>query len=139
MTSRIHHFLSPLLFLLPFASLHGAETKASTRPNILLVFIDDLGWGDSSCFGNKDAVTTNIDQLAKEGITFKQFVVNSPICSPSYVNLWPDDVHTPMFPRLDQWGDGKNKTLYHAVRKNMDKQLLEWKESMPADKSSIKK
>ena len=53
------------------------------RPNIVLVFIDDMGWADFSCFGNKAAQTPNIDRLAKEGIRFEQFYVNSPICSPS--------------------------------------------------------
>ncbi|MDF1743027.1 MAG: sulfatase-like hydrolase/transferase [Gimesia sp.] len=57
------------------------------RPNIILVFIDDMGWGDFSCFGNTDAATPNIDRLAKEGISFHQFYVNSPICSPSRVAI----------------------------------------------------
>jgi len=56
---------------------------APTRPNIIMVFIDDMGWGDFSCFGNKDAQTPNIDRLAAEGLRFEQFYVNSPICSPS--------------------------------------------------------
>ncbi|MEO1618538.1 MAG: sulfatase-like hydrolase/transferase [Planctomycetota bacterium] len=54
-----------------------------TPPNIILVFIDDMGWEDFSCFGNQDAKTPNIDRLASEGIRFEQFYVNSPICSPS--------------------------------------------------------
>jgi arylsulfatase A-like enzyme len=57
------------------------------RPNIILVFIDDMGWADFSCFGNEDAKTPNIDRLAKEGIRFEQFYVNSPICSPSRVAI----------------------------------------------------
>lgn len=56
---------------------------AADRPNIVLVFIDDMGWGDFSCFGNDDAETSNIDRLATEGVRFEQFYVNSPICSPS--------------------------------------------------------
>lgn len=48
-----------------------------------MVFIDDLGLGDFSCFGNRDAQTPHIDRLAAEGIRFSQFYVNSPICSPS--------------------------------------------------------
>lgn len=50
---------------------------------MIVVFIDDMGWGDLSCFGNKDVETQNIDRLATEGIRFEQFYVNSPICSPS--------------------------------------------------------
>ncbi|MEZ6128742.1 MAG: sulfatase-like hydrolase/transferase [Planctomycetaceae bacterium] len=65
-----------LLTFLPTAS-------ADVRPNIVLVFIDDMGWGDFSCFGNTDAQTPNIDRMASEGIRFEQFYVNSPICSPS--------------------------------------------------------
>jgi arylsulfatase A-like enzyme len=53
------------------------------RPNIVLVFIDDMGWGDFSCFGNTEAQTPEIDRLAAEGVRFEQFYVNSPICSPS--------------------------------------------------------
>ena len=65
-----------ILTLLLHASLHAAQ------PNVVLVFIDDMGWGDFSCFGNKDARTPHIDRMAKEGIRFEQFYVNSPICSP---------------------------------------------------------
>jgi len=61
----------------------AAPARAIERPNIILVFIDDMGWGDFSCFGNEDAQTPHIDRLAAEGIRFEQFYVNSPICSPS--------------------------------------------------------
>jgi arylsulfatase A-like enzyme len=69
--------LLTLLILVPRAIL------ATDSPNIIVVFIDDMGWGDFSCFGNDDANTPQIDALAKEGIRFEQFYVNSPICSPS--------------------------------------------------------
>jgi uncharacterized sulfatase len=42
-----------------------------------------MGWGDFSCFGNREAKTPNIDRLAAEGLRFESFYVNSPICSPS--------------------------------------------------------
>jgi len=61
--------------------------NGDTRPNIILVFIDDMGWADLSCFGNQDASTPNIDRMAAEGIAFEQFYVNSPICSPSRVAI----------------------------------------------------
>ena len=61
-------------------SLPVAEAQ---RPNVVMVFIDDMGWGDFSCFGNNDAKTPNIDRLAAEGLRFTQFYVNAPICSPS--------------------------------------------------------
>jgi uncharacterized sulfatase len=75
--------------LIPFTCLIAAHAQAAepSRPNILLVFIDDMGWGDLSCFGNKGAETPHIDRLADEGLRFHQFYVNSPICSPSRVAI----------------------------------------------------
>ena len=64
-----------------------ATTQQKARPNIIMVFIDDMGWADLSCFGNADAQTPSIDRLAEEGIAFDQFYVNSPICSPSRVAI----------------------------------------------------
>lgn len=260
--------LTLFVMLSPGTAFSATPTR---HPNVVLLFIDDMGWGDFSSFGNKEASTPNIDRMAKEGIAFEGFYVNSPICSPSrtaittgqypqrwritsflnnrkdnkrrgmaqwldpeapvlarflkqagyatghfgkwhmggqrdvgeapliteygfdesltnfeglgprvialkntpkskkparhamgsvelkrgpiqyvdraevtaayadaaldfvkraeagdkpfYINLWPDDVHTPMVPHLDQWGDGKNRTLYHAVLQNMDRQV----------------
>lgn len=62
-------------------------SAASPRPNVVVVFVDDMGWRDVSSFGGTRAVTENIDQLAKEGLRFTQFYVNSPICSPSRTAL----------------------------------------------------
>ena len=76
--------------VLVFAVLLAGTTWAGeprTQPNIILVFIDDMGWADFSCFGNKDAETPNIDSMAAEGISFEQFYVNSPVCSPSRVAI----------------------------------------------------
>src|SRR6185295_11484791 len=62
-----------------------AADRSPPRPNFVLVLIDDMGWGDFSCFGNKKVETTNIDRLAAEGLRFEQFYVNAPICSPSRI------------------------------------------------------
>ena len=59
------------------------HSSAADKPNFIMVFIDDMGWGDFSCFGNQAAETPNVDRLAAEGLRFSQFYVNSPICSPS--------------------------------------------------------
>ena len=73
-------------FLTFLFSISSISTQAE-RANIILVFIDDMGWGDFSCFGNEHAKTPHIDRLAKEGLCFDQFYVNSPICSPSRVAI----------------------------------------------------
>ena len=60
-----------------------AVLPAAARPNIIFIFIDDLGYGDFGVTGNRDVPTPNIDRLAQEGTLFRQFYVASPICSPS--------------------------------------------------------
>ena len=65
----------------------AAGSFAADRPNIVFVFIDDMGYADLSCYGNRDITTANIDRMAAEGIRFEQFYVGSPICSPSRVAI----------------------------------------------------
>jgi arylsulfatase A-like enzyme len=73
-----------VLALLATARPAGAATTApARRPNILYVLIDDMGYGDLTCYGDKLVHTDNLDRLAAEGIKFTQFYVNCPICSPS--------------------------------------------------------
>ncbi|MEW4561807.1 sulfatase-like hydrolase/transferase [Bremerella sp. JC770] len=73
-----------LLVLLLLCFTTTTHLSAAERPpNVVLVFIDDMGWGDFSSFGNQAATTEHCDRLAKEGLRFTQFYVNSPICSPS--------------------------------------------------------
>src|SRR4051812_46265084 len=81
--------LGALIVALIVGNCQRAIAVPTTRlhPNIIVVLIDDMGWADFSCFGNKSIQTTNIDRLATEGIRFEQFYVNSPICSPSRVAL----------------------------------------------------
>ena len=76
-----------MLFRVVTVLLATAALGAAERPNIVFVFIDDMGYGDLSCYGNKDIRTVNIDRLAEEGIRFEQFYVASPICSPSRVGI----------------------------------------------------
>ena len=74
--------------LLPIAALAlllatGLASGTAAPPNIIVVLVDDMGWGDLSSFGNREVRTGHIDRLAAEGIRFESFYVNSPICSPS--------------------------------------------------------
>ena len=58
-----------------------AENKA--KPNIVFIFVDDLGWGDVGCYGNDFIDTPNIDQLAKDGMRFTDFYAAGAVCSPT--------------------------------------------------------
>lgn len=65
----------------------SAERPESEKPNVVVIFIDDMGFADPSCFGNPLIKTPHIDKLAAEGIKLTNFYVNSPICSASRVAL----------------------------------------------------
>lgn len=69
------------------AALAEAPAAPANKPNIIFIMIDDMGYADLSCYGNKLAQTPNIDRLASEGIRFTQYSVASPICSPSRTSL----------------------------------------------------
>lgn len=76
-------------FILPLISavLIAVTAHAADKPNIVLLFVDDLGW---NCLGYRNPglfITPNIDQLAKEGIDFQQGYVAGPVCSPSRATL----------------------------------------------------
>lgn len=69
--------LSTFLFLLFISSL------SLSKPNILFILIDDMGWMDLGCQGNKNLHTPNIDALAKSGIRFTDAYAPAPVCSPT--------------------------------------------------------
>jgi arylsulfatase A len=55
-------------------------------PNVVIIFADDLGYGDLSSYGS-EIQTPNIDRMAQEGVQFRQFYSASPVCSPSRASL----------------------------------------------------
>jgi arylsulfatase A len=59
----------------------------AAAPNFVIIFIDDQGYGDLSCFGSKTIRTPHIDRLAVEGRKFTSFMVASPVCTPSRAAL----------------------------------------------------
>lgn len=57
------------------------------RPNIILIYADDLGYGDLGCYGQTLIQTPNLDRMAKEGIQLTRFYTASPVCAPSRCSL----------------------------------------------------
>ena len=60
---------------------------AQRKPNIIVILADDLGYGELGCYGNKDAITPNLDAMAKAGIRFTSGYVTCPVCSPTRAGL----------------------------------------------------
>jgi arylsulfatase A-like enzyme len=54
-----------------------------TRPNLIFIVADDLGYADLGCYGGRAPVSPVLDRLAAEGIKFTQGYSNSPVCSPT--------------------------------------------------------
>ncbi|QDU89708.1 Arylsulfatase [Pirellulimonas nuda] len=67
--------------------LDAAAPPEGGRPNIVMIYADDWGWGDLSCHGADWLATPNLDRIAREGIDFQQFNVLNPVCSPSRTAL----------------------------------------------------
>src|SRR5215208_8191381 len=63
--------------------LFAATAAAQTRPNIVLIYADDLGYGDVSAYGATALKTPNIDRLAKEGLRFTDAHSQAATCTPS--------------------------------------------------------
>lgn len=74
-----------LAFTLIGAGLSSCQQK-SRKPNILIIYADDLGYGDLSSYGG-DIPTPNIDRIGREGIRFTEFYVSAPACTPSRYSL----------------------------------------------------
>ena len=64
-------------------AIFAMAAAAQTRPNIIFIHADDLGYGDLSCYGQRKFKTPNIDRLAAEGRRFTQYYAGSTVCAPS--------------------------------------------------------
>jgi arylsulfatase A-like enzyme len=78
---------------------------AALRPNIVLIFVDDMGYGDLGCYGNKRNKTPNIDRLAAEGLRWTSFYSSGAVCVPSRTGLMT----------------GRHPALFAAGRNNLAK------------------
>jgi arylsulfatase A-like enzyme len=76
------------LFVLTAASIAVNTSYAQQRtPNVVLIFMDDLGYGDLSCYGATQYKTPNLDRMASQGIRFTNFVSAQAVCSASRAGI----------------------------------------------------
>lgn len=83
----IKTFLRRLLYILIALSMTTCKSDKVKLPNIVLIFIDDMGYADVGCFGATDYATPNMDRLAEEGIRFTNFYASQAVCSASRGSL----------------------------------------------------
>ena len=82
--ARIMHVVQAawtLLFVLTVPAVDAAPP--ARKPNLLLIFVDDMGYADPGCYGGTLAPTPNIDALAASGVRCTDGYVTSPVCAPS--------------------------------------------------------
>ena len=92
MRIRIRHISHITLFVSIVLSLSGCKkmekvSQEEKKPNVLIIFVDDLGYGDISSFGQKQYATPHIDNIATHGISSTNFYVPTPFCAPSRATL----------------------------------------------------
>ncbi|MEZ5939834.1 MAG: sulfatase [Planctomycetaceae bacterium] len=125
MRSLFHRLaLAGLLAALWFSNTAvAAETK---KPNFVIIFADDLGYGDLSCYGHPTIRTPNLDRMAAEGMRFTQFYSAASVCTPSRAGLMTgrlpvrngmcSDKRRVLFPNSKSGLPAEEVTLAEALR-----------------------
>ena len=119
-----NRILALVLLCVISATIH--PLAAASKPNIVLILVDDLGYGDLACYGASEMRTPHLDGLMAAGMRFDQFYANCTVCSPTRASLmtgrYPDVAGVPGVIRQwpsDSWGflDPAAPTLPGMLRK----------------------
>ncbi len=95
-----------ILSLLLVPTPHAVTAESISRPNFVVIFVDDMGYGDIGPFGSKINDTPHLDQMAEEGMTLTSFYVAAPVCTPSRAGLM-----TGCYPRRVGLGKGSGHVV----------------------------
>jgi arylsulfatase A-like enzyme len=71
------------LFSVMMNNCYAQKIAEKSKPNIIFILADDLGYGDLGCYGQQKIETPNIDKLSKQGLRFTQFYSGAPVCAPA--------------------------------------------------------
>ena len=123
-----------LLATAVFSSCNTASEKANqeagTKPNIIIITADDLGWSDLACYGSDLHETPNLDKLARQGLKFTSAYAAASVCTPTRASLmtgkYPARLHMTIW---REW----------AVNQQFDQQLLppDTRENLPFEEKTI--
>jgi len=79
--------IATLLIAVVTLAAHTAHTAQAERPNIILIYADDLGYGELGSYGQAEIETPELDRMAEEGARFTDFYAPAPVCAPSRGSL----------------------------------------------------
>lgn len=79
--------MKQVIYIVTALILSSCCLKQEEKPNFIIIFTDDQGYGDLSCFGGEHVYTPNIDKMAVEGARLTSFYVAAPLCTPSRAAL----------------------------------------------------
>jgi arylsulfatase A len=105
-----------------FLGFPGLQAAVERPPNVVVIFCDDLGWGDLGCYGARGFRTPHLDRLAREGTRFTSFYVAQPVCSASRAALltgcYPNriGIHGALFPNQKLGLHPEETTLAEILR-----------------------
>lgn len=100
----------------------NGQLKPRDKPNIIVIFADDLGYGDIGAYGSTTIKTPNIDQMAAQGAMFSEFYAASPVCTPSRAGLltgrYPirQGIHDVFYPESFQGMDPEEITIAEVLK-----------------------
>ncbi|MEM6551589.1 MAG: sulfatase [Planctomycetota bacterium] len=96
---------------------------SETRPNLVMILIDDLGWADLGCFGSSFYETPNLDRMAKGGLRFTDAYASCPVCSPTRASLmsgqYPARVGITNYIAGNAWGKLMGVPYFHELPRSV--------------------
>ena len=119
------------VIILCLSLLNPAPAVETSRPNIVFILIDDLGWADVVCFGSRYYQTPNIDRLSRQGMRFTDAYAACAVCSPTRASImtgkYPARLH------LTDWIPGEGNAPNHALL------VPKWRQFLPLEEVTIPK
>lgn len=130
MSGMIGFWILPVLTACLAAPLvHAAEPAPRTRPNIVFILIDDMGWADGGCLGSRFYQTPNIDRLAAAGMRFSQAYASCAVCSPTRAAIMTGKA--PARLRITDWIPGEREP------QNSRFVLPDWQKHLPPGETTL--
>ena len=120
-TSKMRFLINPRQFSIILLLFVSCNKSIDPLPNFIIIYCDDLGYGDIGPYGNQVNRTPHLDRMAKEGVVFTDFYVTSGVCTPSRSSLMTGsyaqrvDMHVNARP----WGATGRQVLFPKAKKGL--------------------